>query len=148
MKFELDHNTVNCLRPSGDGENWKVVASFDACIDVVAPHVSAVLISDEIEELEVWLRERSKLKHELKTENLDRLVLEALPLLLSEAIDLIDNSSSINIDLYQEIRQSLAQIESKLEALSKTQYNKLNNYSAIDDAELLKQHLESIKSRI
>ena len=60
MKFKINGGRVECYRPM-TGNEWTHVTSFDAHLDVVAPHVAGALTSFEVQQLEGWMRERNRL---------------------------------------------------------------------------------------
>ena len=59
MRFQVNGSRVECHRFQTRNK-YSLVASFDAHLEEVAPHVAGALTSFEVQELEQWMLERKR----------------------------------------------------------------------------------------
>ncbi|MBB1488572.1 hypothetical protein [Oceanospirillum sediminis] len=152
MEFIIEGETINCVRVYTDqtsGEEARtVIASFDAQVDRVAPHVAAGLSSEEIKELELWLNDRAELQADLEQKPVEHTILETLPAIIMQAAEALGKAEKIDHITDQKIRTSIASLE---EALDKAQSMPGNNQLELDEmqsSEELKDRLDAIKSNL
>ncbi|UZE95794.1 hypothetical protein [Alkalimarinus alittae] len=151
MNFIRTNHAVQCVRTRQvDGrEVSEVVVSFDEQLNTIAPHVSALLSTEEVNQLGAWLEERARLQHELKDKPLGITVLEALPGLLQEATDAVRLLDTLDSSLHNQIEDSLRLFRSTLDdALHTNHTNEQNEFDSMQDEEVLKEQLTSIKSKV
>ncbi|WP_250656568.1 hypothetical protein [Alkalimarinus coralli] len=150
MNFVQTNNAVQCVRTRYvDGrEISEVVVSFDDQLCTIAPHVSAHLSSEEIKQLEAWLAERARLQNKLKEKPLGTTVLEALPSLLQEATDAVRHLDSLDVTLHNQITQSLNLFSEALDSALHTSRHEQSEFDSLQHEEVLKEQLNSIKSKV
>ncbi len=152
IEFRTEGSSVLCLRykvsPRHGRADEKVVASFDVAVDRVAPHVAAVLTAPERQRLQHWLSDRHTLQQGLRHEPLENTVLESLPALLDEAISAAASAEDMDIATYQLIKRKLTTLERMLDNVeSQSQPDKLE-LKVMNDEEVLKEQLRTIKRRL
>jgi hypothetical protein len=152
MDFINDLGKIKCLREThiqGDESPKQVeIASFDEHVETVPPHVAASLSSEEIKQLELWLKERENLKEKLHEATSEETVLETLPALLCEAINALDEIDGIDPDLYKDIKLRLSEFDNKLNKLQHLTDNNTLDQNEMNDSEVLKEQLKIIKKNL
>ncbi|MAY41549.1 MULTISPECIES: hypothetical protein [unclassified Neptuniibacter] len=147
MEFITEGDAVKCIRVIS--EKPITVATFHIDVDRVAPHVASALSSKEIIELELWLKDRSKLQEALKQRPIEVTILEALPGVLDQAANAISELGEVDKNLYQTIRKKISRLTYELDSIeqfkSKTKNVQLDK---IPNSEVLKERLETIKDNI
>jgi hypothetical protein len=106
MRFETEKNQVNCIRVIDDENGNKtqtIIATFDAHLDHVAPHIMALLPAEEQQQLMRWLKDRN----ELRDQSIKQLILYALPGLLEEAGNAFDKLPTISAELHKKISTAI-----------------------------------------
>lgn len=75
MEFITKGETIDCIRIIKDKDSGKEtqinVASFNAGVDRVPPHVAAELFIEEVKELVLWLEDRKKLQSKLEMQSIE-----------------------------------------------------------------------------
>ena len=151
MNFIQTNHAVQCVRTHFEHgrEVSEVVVSFDEQLSTIAPHVSALLSTEEINQLGAWLEERTKLQQELKEKPLGMTILEALPGLMQEATDAVRHLESLDASLHSQIEDSLHLFRIALdEALQSGHVDNSNDFDSMQDEEVLKEQLTSIKNKV
>ena len=106
MRFETDKNQVMCIRiihGNDDKTTEKIVTTFDAHLNEIAPHITSCLNAEEQQELQQWFDDRSML-HE---QSIREIILYALPGLLDEACSAINKLPTISDGLYQDLTKAI-----------------------------------------
>ncbi|MFT7458646.1 MAG: hypothetical protein ACI909_001320 [Planctomycetota bacterium] len=125
MRFETEKNEVNCIRVLDEKDSSKetLVATFDAHLDEVAPHIMASLSAAEQQQLMHWLNDRNVLREK----SIKKIILCALPGLLDEASSAIDKLPAIPVELHKEISLAIGLFNDRLVAnrdgISENEYN-------------------------
>lgn len=151
MEFVRKNHAIQCVRcyQHQGREVSEVVVSFDEQLDTIAPHVTAALSTQELNQLRAWLDERQQLRHELKDKPLGITVLEALPGLIQEATEAAQCLDRIDISLHQDIEQSLRLLKTALnDALHTPPADESQEFDSMQHQEVLKEQLTSIKSKV
>ena len=151
MNFVQTNQSVQCVRTHQENGRTvsEVVVSFDEQLSTIAPHVSALLSTDEINQLGAWLEERKQLQHELKEKPLGIAVLEALPGLIQEATDAVRHLNTVDLSLHNQIEQSLHLFQTALNKASHSdRMNESSQFDSMQDEEVLKEQLTSIKNKV
>lgn len=151
MNFVQTNQSVQCVRThQQQGRTTsEVVVSFDTQLSTIAPHVSALLSADEIDQLDAWLEERKQLQSELEDKPLGNAVLEVLPGLLQEATDAVRELEVIDMSLRTQIEQSLQLFRTELNKTADSgQIDKSNQFDSMQEEEVLKEQLASIQNKV
>ena len=106
MRFETDENQVVCIRII-DGKDSEItemiVATFDAHLEEIAPHIASCLSADEQQELQQWFDDRAV----LQDQSIREAILYALPGLLDEACSALNELPAISDSLYQDLSMAI-----------------------------------------
>ena len=152
MDFINETGKIKCLKEIhtyGDELPKQVeIASFDELVETVPPHVAAKLSSEEIKQLELWLKERENLKEKLQEAPLEKTVLETLPALIREAINALDEIDIIDPDLYKDIKLHLSEFDNKLNKLQQLTDDDTLDQNEMNDCEVLKEQLKTINKNL
>ncbi|MFD2231985.1 hypothetical protein [Alkalimarinus sediminis] len=151
MNFVQTNHAVQCVRTHQESGRTvsEVVVSFDAQLSTIAPHVSALLSTDEINQLSAWLEERKQLQKELQDKPLGVAVLEALPGLVQEATEAVEQLEALDVSLHTQIEQSLRLFRTALNKASRSEHlEESNQFDSLQDEEVLKEQLASIKNKV
>ncbi|WP_271270501.1 hypothetical protein [Aliamphritea hakodatensis] len=152
MEFITKEETIHCIRVGKNSnlgiENRTIVASFDARINRAAPHVVTKLLPTEIEELELWLKDRRDLQARLEGQAIENTILEALPILLRQAIYAVKYIDKLDSHVYFSIVENLKELSGVLENC--TQYNAdcRADLKQMKNSEEQKERLSMIKKNI
>lgn len=146
MEFVQNGNQIDCVRTSRnrrkDDVSRVVVASFDAHLETIAPHVKGLLKRAEIKQLENWLEDRRKLKAKPAAET----ILETLPGLLMQAREAVDQLPVIDERLFAELQLATEVFQSALDAKrGHTSPSKKAELEEMGHSEALKQRIDRIK---
>ena len=148
INFVTEDGSVNCVRTVTDTETGdavsRVVATFGAEVDCVAPHVAAALNPREIRELEQWLKDRAN----LETEPPEKAVLEVLPQMLDEAIAALDEVDELDAGVYQALQEKVSAFSAALEEFSGVSEDSTTNVRKMKGSEVMKEKLEIIKKNL
>jgi len=151
MNFIQTNHSVQCVRTHLEHghEVSEVVVSFDEQLSTIAPHVSAALSTEEINQLDTWLKERAQLQQELKEKPLGLTILEALPGLMQEATDAVRHLETLDASLHSQIEDSLHLFRIALdESLHSGHADESNDFDSMQNEEVLKEQLTSIKNKV
>lgn len=152
MDFVNDNGKIICLRetPAQEGNSSRqiVVVSFDELVTSVPPHVASTLSSEEIIQLELWLKERENLKNKLQEDTMEKTVLETLPAFFQEALYALDEIDEIDVHLFNEIKDYLLKIDNKLNKFQHLTNDSPLQQNEMNDSEVLKERLDIIKNNI
>lgn len=152
IEFRTEGNSVLCVRykvrQSDRRKEESVVATFDAEVDRVAPHVAAALLAPERKMLHQWLLDRRQLKQALRHEPHENTVLGSLPALLDEAISATQSTDDMDAQLYTLIKQKLATLDTALEQVDSQARSGRAELKVMNDEEVLKEQLRTIKRRL
>jgi len=152
MKFESDDFQVKCIRElkteAGKPNKLKIVATFHNNIDQVAPHVAAALFPEEISQLKLWLNERTKLHKKLQQDSLGNTVLEVFPSILDEAIFAFERVEEIDPELLKDIERKLEKCKKSIDKLDQGSKKNSLKIKVMQDSEVLKEQLDSIRNSI
>ena len=142
MRFVIDRNQVNCIRPE---ENDAIVATFDAHLREVAPHVAALLSYSERNQLEQWLADRDQILDFDK----EQAALHALPELIEEACKYLENEPEIPKDLFSKLNAAITHLAGILALKSQSLSSDLGNQAQeIEPSEELKVKIDVIKKEL
>lgn len=151
MEFITEGDTVKCVRFSStyDEKGSTTVATFHIDVDRVAPHVAASLTPDEIEELELWLKDRAKLHEALEERPIQKTIVETLPEVIRQAVVAIEELGGVNKEVHQAIKHSLASLTSALDETEVLESEKQQiDLEKMPNSEVLKEKLKAIKENI
>lgn len=151
MIFVQTNQAVQCIRTHQESGRTvsEVIVSFDKQLSTIAPHVSALLSTDEINQLGAWLEDRKQLQQELKDKPLGIAVLEALPGLIQEATDAVRHLDTLDISLHNQIEQSLHLFQTALEKTTHSNHiDESSQFDSMQNEEVLKEQLASIKNKV
>lgn len=151
MNFVQTNQSVQCVRMHQENGRTvsEVIVSFDEQLSIIAPHVSALLSADEINQLGAWLEERKQLQQELKDKPLGIAVLEALPGLIQEATNAVRHLDTVDILLHNQIELSLHLFQTALNKASHSDnMDEASQFDSMQDEEVLKEQLTSIKNKV
>jgi ABC-type dipeptide/oligopeptide/nickel transport system ATPase component len=150
MEFVIDSGKVNCLRLQCDARSGrrqkKLVCSFHENVSRVAPHVAAVLSADEVQQLQQWLDERAQLQAKLQQEPMEKTLLVTLPMLFQQASDALDQVEALDGELYDAIELHLRQLQEKFQRVQARARADAISIDKMQTTDVLKQHLDAIKS--
>ncbi len=152
MEFITKGEAINCIRIIKDKELGKetqvTVASFNAGVDRVPPHVAAVLFIDEVKELVSWLEDRKKLQSKLAKQTIEHTILESLPLLLRQATQALNDVDQLELMLFRSIRERLEELSEALDNTERFTAPHKTGSSQMQNSEEQKERLDTIKRDI
>ncbi|MBY4677571.1 hypothetical protein [Marinobacterium arenosum] len=152
MEFITKGESINCIRVIKDKDPSKetriTVASFNARVDRVPPHVAAELYTEEIKELVLWLEDRVHLQSRLERQPIENTILESFPLLVQQATQSLKSMDQLDSKLLYEINERLKELCEEL--------TKKKGFTAAIEAgskqmknsEIQKERLDKIKKNI
>ena len=123
---------------------YRRVVDFDAHVESVPPHVSAKLITSEIEQLKEFMADRKRIQANPAEKNM----LEALPELLREATDILDAVESINKTMYRKLSASIAKLSSALDNVKPVSRGGQTPVANMRHSEAQKERLKNIKQEL
>jgi hypothetical protein len=106
MKFTVAGNRIICSRKDNTVANaaaYRHAVMFDAQVESVPPHVSAKLVTGEIEQLNDFMADRKRCQENSAVKNL----LETIPGLLGEAADILNSVERVNPGIYGELSEAI-----------------------------------------
>lgn len=149
IEFRTEGESVLCVRiDTSPPRTETIVASFDASVDRIAPHVAAALTAPERQALKKWLEDRKQLQQTLLNETPEDTVLRSLPALLDEAITAATSTDRINVDTCRDIQRKLETLQSILNQLEETQRHQPPELEVMNDEEVLRQRLSEIRKQL
>lgn len=151
MEFITEGDTVKCVRLSSKSDEKAsfTVATFHIDVDRVAPHVAASLNSDEVQELELWLKDRAKLHKVLEERPIQKTLVEALPEVIKQAVASIEELGELDKEVHQDIKDSLTSLSSALDKVEILPLEKQQiELEKMSNCDALKDKLETIKDNI
>ena len=140
MKFTVAGNRIICSRKDNtvaDATAYRHAVIFDAQVETVPPHVSAKLVTGEVEELKDFMADRKRIQENSAVKNL----LEAIPGLLGEAADILNSVERVNQTMYDELSEAIT-ITSR--ALDSVKPGSRGEPTAVNN----KRHAEAQKERL
>ena len=146
MEFVQSGNQIDCVRISRDRERGvasrRVVVSFDAHLETIAPHVKGLLKRTERRQLQQWLEDRRS----LKAKPTEQTVLETLPSLLTQAGGAIGQLPVVDEKLFAELELATDLFRSALDA-KRTDTAPMQDTALeeMGNSEALKHRIEQIK---
>ena len=147
MKFTVAGNRIICSRTDNTVEDegvYRRVVEFDAHVDTVPPHVAARLTSHEADRLKEFMADRKRIQANPVETNM----LEALPDLLSEAMEILDSVDEVNSAMYERLSMSIAMLSASLENVRPATKGKLTILKGMRNSEAQKERLENIKQEL
>ncbi|WP_163832259.1 hypothetical protein [Spartinivicinus ruber] len=144
MYFKIIGSRVQCIREQVSKDNIlseKVVASFDSHLTQVAPHVAAKLTIKEIEELELWLKERQTLKHRSSEYHL----LEMLPEIISEANFTLSNLSYLDKKTIYKLNHAIESFTQNLNRVNSKTGIRFNHRETMNKKQALVDKMNEVK---
>ncbi|WP_415885927.1 hypothetical protein ACMXYO_15020 [Neptuniibacter sp. QD37_6] len=152
MEFITKGDTIKCVRQIKDKvsgkENHITVASFNAQVDRLPPHVAAELFTEEVKELVLWLEDRTKLQSQLARQSIDDTILESLPFILRQATQALENLERLDLMLYCSINEGLSDLSEVLDKTERfTSTHKVGSMK-MQNSEEQKERLYTIKKDI
>ncbi len=152
MDFINETGKIKCLKEIHIQGNELAkpveIASFDELVETVPPHVASKLSSEEIKQLELWLKERESLKEKLQEAPLEKTVVETLPALLREATNALEEIDGVDHVLYKDIKLQLSEFDNKLSKLKQLNDDDTLAQNEMNDSEVLKEQLKIIKKNL
>ena len=152
MEFVTDDATIQCIRivPGHEGsqDTRVVVATFDAAVETIAPHVAAKLSEIEIRELELWLEDRAQLHAELSEIPTEIAALQALPQMITQACDSLGSLKELDRDTYQALMNAVSQLSDALAQVQNITEHDRTKLNHLQDSEELKEKLDAFKQNL
>jgi len=152
MEFITKDETILCIRILKNKdlakETRSTVTSFYAHIGRVAPHVSAALTTEEVEELELWLKDRTSLQSRLEGQPIEDTILESLPLLLNQATKALKHVDHLDSTVFKSINDNLTKLSEVLDHTKRITASGKAGLKQMNSAEEQKERLNRIKRDI
>lgn len=152
MEFITKGEAINCIRIIKDKDSGKetqvTVASFNAGVDRVPPHVATVLLIDEVKELVSWLEDRKKLQSKLAKQTIEHTILESLPHLLRQATQALKDVDRLDSMLFRSINERLAELSEALDNTERFTATRKAGSMQMQHSEEQKERLDTIKKDI
>lgn len=147
MKFTVAGNKIICSRIDNTMEGadrYQRVVEFDAHLDTVPHHAAARMTRREVEELEHFLMDRKRIQENSAEVNM----LEALPELVEEAIDILDSVSQLNETMYRKLNSSITRMAEALDNVKPKRKGRVTPIHGMRKSEALKERLANIKQEL
>lgn len=148
MRFVIGETQVLCLResknPKTDETIEEEITSFDVVLDVIAPHVAALLRPEEINDLKIWLKERKKIQNEPAELQL----LRTLPDMMREGAKVLNRIDNLDRPSYDNLVDAMKIFSKDLKRFDDIYKSEGSNYQSIDDDQVMKERLHSIRKDI
>jgi hypothetical protein len=147
MKFSVAGSKIVCSRVDNTAEGtdtYRRVAQFDAHLDAIPPHVAARLTQGEIDELEQFLVDRKRIQANPAEKNM----LEALPVLLQEAVEALESVDGINKSMHKQLTTSINRLQAALSRVNPQSQGCRTPVKKMRESEALKERLENIKQEL
>jgi hypothetical protein len=144
MKFTVAGSRIICSRKDNtvaDEDAYRCVVEFDAHVESVPPHVSAKLISSEIEELKEFMADRKRIQANPTEKNM----LEALPDLLQEATDILNSVERVNETMYNNLSAAIARMSCALDNVKPVSRGEPTPVNSMRSSDAQKERLANIK---
>jgi hypothetical protein len=152
MEFITKDETILCIRIIKNKDSAKetrnTVTSFDARVGRVAPHVSAVLTVEEVNELELWLKDRTNLQSRLEGQPIEDTILESLPHILNQAVKALKHVNHLDSTVFRSIKESLSDLSEVLDNTERITSTSKAGLKQMNFGEEQKERLNTIKRDI
>lgn len=143
MKFIVAGNKIVCSRKDNtveENDAYRHVVEFDAHVDSVPPHVAARLTNYEVDQLAAFMADRRRIKANPAEKNM----LEALPGLLDEAIEILASVERVNSAMYEQLSASISNMREALESIKPASNGGMTTIKKMSEPEAQKVRLEDI----
>ena len=147
MRFRVAGSRIICSRKdntASDDRAYRQVVDFDAHVDTIPPHVEAKLTQGELRELKAFLADRKRIQANPATVNM----LEALPDLIEETIEILDSVDQLNVAMYRRLRKSVARLTDALQEVKPRNGGELTLLRNMRGREALKERLKNLKQNL
>ena len=144
MKFTVAGNRIICSRKDNtivDEDVYRQAVEFDAHVESVPPHVSAKLVTSEVEELKAFMADRNRIQANPAVKNM----LEVLPGLLGEAADVLNSAERVNETMYNELSAAITKTRRALESVKPVSRGVPTAVNSMRYSEAQKERLGNIK---
>lgn len=144
MKFTVAGNRIICSRKDNtvaDAGAYRHAVVFDAQVESVPPHVSAKLVTGEVEELKDFMADRKRIQENSAVKN----ILEAIPGLLGETADILNSVESVNQTTYDELSSAITVARRALDGVKPESQGKPTVVNNMRFCEVQKERLENIR---
>ena len=152
MEFITKGETIHCVRTIKNQDSGKdasiIVASFDAHVNRIAPHVVTKLSPEEVKELELWLKDRTNLQIRLEGQSIEDTILEALPILLKQATQALKDADHLDSMIFHSINERLKELTEALENALQHTVTSRAGLKQMQNSEEQKERLDTIKKDI
>ena len=152
MEFITQDESINCIRIIKDKDSGKerhiTVASFNARVDRLPPHVAVELFTEEVKELVLWLEDRTNLKSRLEKQPIELTILESLPILLRQATQALKDVDQLDLMLLRSISERLEELSETLENTKHFTATSKADSMQMQNSEEQKERLDTIKKDI
>lgn len=144
MKFTVAGSRIICSRMDNtiaDENVYRHVVEFDAHVKSIPPHVSAKLVSSEVEQLREFMADRRRIQANPAVVN----VLEALPGLLDKATEALSSVERVNKTMYDRLAAAVAKTSLALDRVKPVPQGEPTPVKNMRFSEAQKERLRNIK---
>ena len=144
MKFTVCGSRIVCSRKdraAADDDVYTIVVEFDAHLQTVPTHVAARLTNGEVAQLKAFMTERQRIQGKPAERNL----LEALPGLLEDATDILEQVEQVNDETYRSLSVSIGELNDALRRVKPAHRDNAAPIKNMRKSEAQKERLENIK---
>lgn len=147
MKFTVVGSRIICARknnPQVDADGYRYIAEFDAHVTSVPPHVAAKLTAAEVIELAEFLQEREQLQQDTP----QRTMIDALPGLLLNGVEVLDDVDELNADTYRRLDDTVTRLRKALQGVTPVSHSTPAALRRMRQADAQKERLERLKQEL